>query len=95
MNERDVFDLNNIEDIPDSTKNQLRINMIREGAQNLLLLFNIKEELSIDEIIVGFSRKYKEEKTRSWVSSNLHNLSKKNLIEKVNGKRGVYRKIKP
>ena len=90
VNENNVFSLDNTDDIPESCVKELRGLNIRDDTKSLLSLFDKKNRLSIDEIIVGLYRLYKLEKTRIWVSSTLYNLSRKNLVKKVEGSKGEY-----
>ena len=66
---------------------------VRDDAQHLLDLFSVKSELSIDEIIVGLYRNNGLEKSRTWVSSTLYNLKRKNLIKKTDNKKGLYTRV--
>lgn len=88
----DIFSLENTDSLPEEVKSQIYVNSLKKGSKMLLELFSIKSELSIDEIIVGYYRKFDLIKSRTWVSSNLYNLSKKGMIYKVKGKKGVYKK---
>jgi len=88
------FDLKNIEDIPNNLKKELKLNRISSHSKKLLSLFEKKNILCIDEIIVGLYRLYKLEKTRTWVSYTLYNLNKKINIIKSPNKKGYYEKLK-
>lgn len=90
--DKSIFDLHDVSDLPEKHRDELKLLSIREDAQKLLSLFDIKPRLSIDEIIVGLYRAHKMEKAREWVSATLYNLSKKGLIAKVKGTKGVYEK---
>ena len=92
MSDTDIFNLEKTDDIPENFAKELRIVSIREEAKLLLGLFDRKNKLTIDEILVGLYRLYKLEKTRVWVSSTLYNLSRKNLVRKVSGTKGEYEK---
>lgn len=93
MSNENIFNLDKIDDIPDNCKKQLKLINIRDDAKKLLDLFDKKQVLTIDEIIVGMYRLYKIEKTRIWVSSTLYNLSRKKLVKKIDGTKGEYEKI--
>jgi hypothetical protein len=90
MDSRDIFDLENIEDITKECKKNLKLTGLHNDTEQLLSLFDILEPLSIDKIIVGYYRKYKIVKTRTWVSSTLYNLSRKKII--IKNSNGDYRK---
>lgn len=92
MNEINLFDLNLTDDLPAEVKGNLKPTRLHENSLKMMELFDLKKELSIDEIIVGFYRKFKLEKSRSWLSTTLYNLSKQGFIHKVKGKKGVYTK---
>jgi hypothetical protein len=83
MAKKDIFDLNEVEDLPDFCKKQLKLINIHIHTQRLLELFALKSELTVDEIVVGMYRKYGLEKTRVWVSSTLYNLKRRDLIKKI------------
>lgn len=89
-----IFDLEDIGDLPESTVNQLRFLGIRKNTQSLLELFEIKAQLSIDEILVGLKRKYEIQATRGWVSSTIYNLKRRNILKVVDGTKKVYEKVK-
>ena len=55
----DIFHLINLKDLPkDVKKCILRLGMPDRNISKVLLLFDIKDPLSTDEIIVGLFRKY-------------------------------------
>lgn len=94
-----LFDLNNLIDIPKEIKKDLNSD---EYAKRIIELFNIaKRPLSVDEITVGYFRKFNmseedsEQKTKRQLNVKLYNMSreKKPLIEAVKGKKGIYKLI--
>lgn len=95
MNKDEIFSLSDTNDLSEYCKKQLkqlkRI-AIKDDVINLFDLFKIKNRLSVDEVIVAFYRLYEIEKTRSWFSATLSNLSKRGLIKKINGTEGKYEK---
>lgn len=88
-----IFDLENISDLGENVTSQLKVSSISKNDRKILDLFEIKNTLSIDEIIVGLARKYELSKERSWVSNRLYSLSKSRKLEKIKGKKGIYRLI--
>lgn len=80
-----IFDLKNISDISTECKNNLKLLNMRYNTKYLLELFDKKNPLSIDEIIVAFYRLYKVESNRIWISNTLYDLKRKKIIIK-NGK---------
>ncbi len=89
-----IFDLEDIGDLPESTVKQLRRLGLRKNTQLLLELFEIKSQLSIDEILVGLRRKYDIKATRGWVSSTIYNLKRRDLLKRVDGEKKRYEKVK-
>lgn len=94
----DIFDLSSIDDLPQRIKDGINIDAF---ATRILELFEIAQrELSIDEITVGYYRKFKEidkeGKTKRQITVKLYSMSKeKNAkIKSVEGKKGVYALIK-
>lgn len=91
-NPKNVFELGDITDIPDDLKKNLRtMGATCPKTSNILKLFEMKNELTIDEILVGLYRMFGHQKTRSWVSSSLYNLSRKKLVAKSDS--GVYKRL--
>lgn len=88
----DIFDVCNVDDIPDEIKNGLNEVLF---AKQVLELFDIaKRDLSVDEITVGYFRKFGEPKTKKQIMGKLYNMARavNPKIESVNGRKGVYRK---
>jgi hypothetical protein len=87
-----IFDLSDLDDMPNDLKKEVRRLGIRRDTVNLLSLFDIKQHLTIDEIIVGMMRKYGVKKKRLWVSSTIYNLKRREMIKDVEGEKKVYQK---
>ena len=88
----DLFDLCNIEDIPEEIKIELNKDPF---ADHIIELFDIaKRELSVDQVTVGYYRRFNEIKTKRQIMTKLYNMSKDITysIESVPGKKGIYRK---
>ena len=90
MNEKNIFDTEDLTDIPASLHKQLYLTHFHVSTKKLLALFTMQAELSINEIILGYWREYGKDKTRQWALSNLHNLVKRGLIEKVKPEPGEH-----
>ncbi len=88
-----MFDLENIDDVTNGCKANLKLNNLKGDTKKLFDLFEKKNILSIDEILVALNRDHKLEKKRSWVSNTLYNLAQKELVKKVIGEQGVYEKV--
>jgi len=89
----DIFDTNKIDDLPDDFKQEVNVLNIRQETKMLLKLFEQKRQLSISEILVSLFRSCNLRKKRTWVSSTLYNLARRNIVKKLDGKRGIYEKI--
>lgn len=83
----DIFKIT--EDLPDDVKNSLK--KLHSTTSRILALFEIKNILSVDEIIVGIYRRYNTLLTRTNVSSTLQKLKNRNKIKYK--ERGVYEKV--
>ena len=90
----DLFDLTNVDDIPEEIKDGIVIDVV---ATRILELFKIANRpLSIDEITVAYYRKFKDEdkdlKTKKQVMGKVYNMSRERnaKIKSVEGKKGVY-----
>lgn len=88
----DIFDVCNVDDIPDEIRNGLNEVLF---AKQILELFDIaKRDLSVDEITVGYFRKFGEAKTKKQIMGKLYNMARavNPKIVSVNGRKGVYRR---
>jgi hypothetical protein len=86
----DIFNLENITDIPKELHGELNLYSRR---QNIILgLFAMKDDttLSISEIIVGLFRKHNESVKRNAVMVACYRLCKKGALSTAD-KKGVYR----
>lgn len=90
----DIFDLTNVDDIPDEVKEGIVVDIV---ATRILELFKIaRRDLSIDEITVAYYRKFKDEdddlKTKKQIMGKVYNMSRERnaKIKSVEGKKGVY-----
>ena len=91
-NMNNIFDLNDISDIPQEIKSDLNRDQF---AEQILDLFNIAgRELTVDEVTVGYYRQFQEIKTKRQIMTKLYNMSRENnpVIESVPGRKGAYRK---
>ncbi len=91
---KDIFDLTNVDDIPEDVKKDISVDVF---ATRIITLFELaKRELSIDEITVGYYRKYKnietERKTKKQIMGKVYNMSRERnpQIKSVEGKKGIY-----
>lgn len=86
-----IFDLSNVDDIAEEVRKDL--NVVFETR--IIKLFELaKRDLSVDEVTVGYCRKYNEVKTRKQIMGKLYNMARatKPKIESVPHKKGIYRK---
>ena len=89
-----IFDLNDISDIPPEIKGELNRDKF---AEQILDLFNMAgRELTVDEVTVGYYRQFQEIKTKRQIMTKLYNMSRETYpaIESVPGRKGAYRKRK-
>lgn len=91
MEEYEIFNLSNLEDLPDKLKADLKHENTDPFKRKILELFTLKSTLSVDEIQVGFYRKHSEYKSRRQVVCKLYTMSKDKIINRVKGRKGVYR----
>jgi hypothetical protein len=82
----DIFDLNNLNDLPDDVKKQIAPLGLKKDTEMFISLFDIKEQLTVDEIIVGMMRKY-----NSWT---VYNLKCRKIIKEVDDKKKTYEKVR-
>jgi len=93
---QDIFDLTNSSDIPDSLKKEISAFKRDEFEKRLIELFKIAGGgLNLDQVQVGYFRKYGEVKERRTITAKLYNMCRtergNSAIESVEGKKGVYR----
>lgn len=88
----DIFNTDNLEDIPEKIKKELSSN---ETEKRILELFDIaKRPLNLDEITVGYYRKYGEIKSRNFFMNKLYRMCNTSNAKVVpTGSRGQYRKV--
>ena len=88
----DIFDVCNVDDIPDEIKNGLNEVLF---AKQILELFDIaKRDLSVDEVTVGYFRSFGEPKTKKQIMGKLYNMARavNPKIVSVRSRKGVYRR---
>ncbi len=90
---KNLFDLENVDDLPDNVKNSLERKPMKQRETKLesevMSLFKLKGELSLKEISVGMFRKYEKEMTIAAISALGGRLIKKGRL--IRGeKKGVY-----
>lgn len=94
---KDIFDLFSIDDIPADIAEGINTDVFAKRIIELLKLAG--RPLSVDELTVGFYRKYKDEedskKTKRQVTLKAYNMSKEDnpSIKSVENKKGVYELI--
>lgn len=90
----DIFDVCNVDDIPDIIKKDLNETLF---SKQILELFDIaKRDLSVDEITVAYFRKFGEAKTKKQIMGKLYNMARviNPKIISASGRKGVYRKTR-
>lgn len=90
---KNIFDIDNLDDLSSEVTKELRKGRERSDAKKMASLFELKSILTCDEIIVGLSRKYSINKTRSWVQLTAGNLNKRNIIKKADNTMLTYQKV--
>lgn len=91
----DIFDLENLKDIPESIRCGLKRNNGGTFCDKILKLFEIagKPHLSTEELTVGYYRKFGGNIKKTDMRNRLYQLSRQPFprIEKVKGNRYLYR----
>lgn len=87
----DLFDIYFTDDLPEEIKSQLPKDCWQEQIIQLFVLAN--RPLSIDEVMVGYYRKYGVAHNKMTLANYVWQLTKRHgcHIEKVKGKKGVYK----
>lgn len=87
----DIFDTNNIEDLPELSRKRIKLSNFKGNTLKVIDLFELKNTLSVNEVIVSLYRLHKLEKTKGWVHTTLNNLQLKETIKRID--KGLYQKI--
>ena len=84
-----------IEDLPDELKQQLRINKKNDVDDNIVKIISgyDDKQASIDEILVRYYRNYNKILTRSYLNNRLLQMVKGNKIVRVEKKKGLYKLV--
>lgn len=93
---RNIFDLENLYDLPEEIELQLRGGYEKEKSikKQILYLFKIKKELTCDEIVVGLYRQFKVIRERGSIHVSLYYLTKNGTLSSYcNDERGRYWRI--
>ena len=84
-----IFKLDNLDDLKEDLKQEVKSqlkkfkkNKISKATKEMLSLFDIKNTLSVDEIIIGLARKYGVTKKRNTITSTLHNLTRTGVLKR-------------
>lgn len=92
MNDNNLFCLKNLDDLTPEQSSEIHI--CNSNDKKILELFCLKNELTINELMVAYFRKFNVNRKRSYFANRLFILSKKkNLIERVIGKKATYKLI--
>lgn len=86
--EIDVFDIKNIDDLPEDVLEEIGLSV--SFTSKLISLFKIANRpLNVNELTVGYYRKYNEIKTKRQITLKLHKLStgSNKIITKCLGKK--------
>lgn len=88
---KDIFNIESVADLPEVCQKQIKHkkNHAHPDKQKLLELFDMKNPLTINEIIAGLYRVYGIERSRTWVYNKLNGLF--TMIKRQ--KNGYWKKI--
>jgi hypothetical protein len=90
---QNIFNIEDTEDLPEHCKKQIYKKKPKKTKTALIFeMFDIKEQLTANEILVAIYRLHKISVTRDRITRSLHYLIKKNLVKKVSGTH-IYEKI--
>lgn len=93
MKDLDIFNLDDVTDLPRSLQEELVINKRDDWEKRIIELFKLaKSPLSLDQIIVAYYRKYSLSIERRKMTAKLYNMCRsfKPAIESVEGRKGLY-----
>lgn len=90
MSEENIFNARIIDDLPESLQEQVWLAGRTHDTKRLVSLFDIKQELTLAEILIGMFRKFGIEKQKKWAVANIHNLIGAGILVRTG--KGLYRK---
>ena len=96
MSEDNIFNLFDISDLPDELKSDLKRIERSEIEDRIIELLRLANgELSLNQLQVGYYRKYGEVKDRRKLTAKLYMMCKSDnaVVTSVKGKKGKYRLI--
>ena len=96
MSESNIFDLLDTSDLPDNLKNDLKRIKRSEIEERIINLLRVADDdLSLNQLQVGYYRLYGEVKDRRNLTAKLYIMCKSDnpIIASVKGKKGEYRLI--
>ncbi len=91
MKNNPIFDMKNIYDIPEGLRNYLSKSKEKTYKDMLLSLFDIKKELTRQEMIVGLIRDYKLDKSQQWFSNLISQHMRRGNIKRI--ETNLYEKV--
>lgn len=86
MKNNDIFDLNNLDDIPKDLIGDLKLTSRMD--KQILALFSLRPTgiLNLSELLVGYFRTYGEEKTRAYMMTACYRMVKKGFLKNTKHK---------
>lgn len=85
--------IGNVSDLPEELQQQLASYKLDDTERKILKVMKDSFEgiANLDETIVGLYRVYGEIHERKTVNGKLYRMAKKDLVESVSGRKGVYK----
>ena len=87
---KDIFDMNNLEDLPENLRHELLLDGKAAGIMSLIE--KAGRPLNINELLVAYYREFGAVKTRNWMVQKCYKLTKKKVL-KPTGRKGEYDKL--
>lgn len=81
---KDIFDFKNTDDLPVELKKLTHLHRDKNDEDRIFELFDVKETLTRNELLIGFYRKYNKVLTQSALYYRLSSLVLKGKIRKLN-----------
>jgi len=92
LTQSDIFDLNP-DNLPPELAKELSKQRERKKDRRVLHLFDIKNPLSVNEVLVGIYRQNEIIVKRAWVGNMLYQLTKEGLLKKITAHPGRWEKV--
>ncbi len=93
MMDKDIFDLKNVDDLPKPLINELVAYRVDKWEVVIIDLLSMRSPLSLDQLMVGYFRKYDQHITRRQLTAKMYQMCRaaNPKVDSIIGRKGLYR----